>query len=231
LAAEAALRAGAGLVSMVTHPGHQWLPAGPEIMCHMVTELAAIDHLLNQADTVVLGPGLGDGEWGRRIFGHCMAYEREVPMVVDADALNHLSGVALRRREWVLTPHPGEAARLLGISTAEIQADRFAAVRALSGRYGGTVVLKGNGTLVHDDAHPVGLCAAGNPGMGTAGMGDVLSGIIAALWGQGLSAANAARVGVTVHAQAGDKAARAGGERGMIASDLFPHIRRLLNPP
>jgi NAD(P)H-hydrate epimerase len=235
LAAVAALRAGAGLVSIVTHPGHRWLSLPPEVMCHVLEapdDWGALAPLLAQADVVAVGPGLGQGEWGQRILAQCLAVRGARPLVVDADALNLLAmapaGGETRCDRWVLTPHPGEAGRLLGTSTAAVQADRFAAARALQDRYGGTVVLKGKGTLVATAAG-VGICTAGNPGMGSGGMGDCLTGAIAALWGQGMTGADAARLAVVAHALAGDKAARAGGERGLVATDLLPHLRRLLN--
>lgn len=128
----------------------------------------------------------------------------------------------------MITPHPGEAGRLLACSPSEVQADRLAALSALVEEFGGTVVLKGAGTLISGDPVP-GLCTAGNPGMGSAGMGDVLTGIIAALIGQGLDIATAAALGVEVHARAGDRAA-ASGERGLIASDLLAELRTVINP-
>jgi NAD(P)H-hydrate epimerase len=156
-----------------------------------------------------------------------------VPLVVDADALNILAAGRVvskpYRDNWILTPHPGEAARLLNCEIAEIERDRFAAVQALQQRYGGAVILKGAGTLVADADHIVpGLCDYGNPGMAAGGMGDVLSGVLGALLAQGLSAAEAARLGVCLHGAAGDLAAKEG-ERGTMASDLLPYLRTLVN--
>ncbi len=129
----------------------------------------------------------------------------------------------------MLTPHPGEAARLLGTSVAAIEQDRPAAVRALQGRYGGVAVLKGAGTLIQGDpVRPLAVCSDGNPGMATAGSGDVLTGIIGALRAQGLDAEEAACAGVCLHAAAGDRAARRG-ERGLIASDIITALRPLAN--
>jgi NAD(P)H-hydrate epimerase len=149
-------------------------------------------------------------------------------MVWDADALNWLAEQPDRASLRVLTPHPGEAGRLLGMSVQEVQADRPAALSALQDTYGGTIVLKGAGTLVSTDGLPL-LCTAGNPGMGSAGMGDVLTGVIAALIGQGLDPGIAAAVGVEVHARAGDCAAESG-ERGLIASDVLQALRAVMNP-
>jgi NAD(P)H-hydrate epimerase len=152
-----------------------------------------------------------------------------LPLVVDADALNLLAAMPEARHDWVLTPHPGEAARLLGQDTAALQADRFAALRALQQRFGGSVVLKGAGSLVLGPSGTVALCPYGNPGMASGGMGDVLAGVIGALRAQQLPPEEAAWAGVLVHALAGDAAAAAG-ERGLLASDLFDFLRAGVNP-
>jgi NAD(P)H-hydrate epimerase len=229
LAGEAALRSGAGLVSLATRPAHAaGIPlTRPELMCHGVQQAAQLAPLLKRATVVAVGPGLGTGEWGRGLFGALL--DSPLSLVVDADALNLLAREPLRRGNWILTPHPGEAARLLGIEVAEVEKDRFAAVRALSERYGGTVVLKGAGTLIHTEGHPVAVCDRGNPGMASGGMGDVLTGVIAALRAQGLDDAAAAEAGVWVHAAAGDRAAQEG-ERGLLAGDLMAALRAELNP-
>jgi len=128
-----------------------------------------------------------------------------------------------------LTPHPGEAARLLGCTARVIQQDRFQAAERLQQRYGGVVVLKGAGTLIRDESkRPLAVSSDGNPGMASGGMGDVLTGIIAGLLAQGFSAADAAEMGVCLHGAAADQAAQKG-ERGLLASDLMPEIRPLLN--
>jgi NAD(P)H-hydrate epimerase len=128
----------------------------------------------------------------------------------------------------VLTPHPGEAARLLECDTAAIARDRYAAVREIAQEYGSVTVLKGAGTLIAHPQGEVAVCPWGNPGMASGGMGDVLTGIIAGLLAQGLNTWRAARLGVALHAQAGDAAAKQG-EAGLIASDLFAHLRVLRN--
>jgi NAD(P)H-hydrate epimerase len=181
--------------------------------------------LLPVSDVIAVGPGLGQGPWSQALWREVC--HSAVPLVVDADALNLLASEPQRRADWVLTPHPGEAARLLGCTAAVVQADRPTAAGALVERYGGVCVLKGAGTLIAD-ADGLWLCDRGNPGMATAGMGDVLTGIIAALRAQGLSARDAACLGVWVHAGAGDDAA-GDGEIGLMASDIFPHIRDRLN--
>lgn len=226
LAAEAALRSGAGLVSVATRPEHTALLTArrPELMCRGIAHPSELAPLLAKADVLVLGPGLGQDEWGVALFG--AALDAGLPTVVDADALNLLAGQPERRDNWLLTPHPGEAARLLGSSIAAVQADRFAALRELGKRYGGRIVLKGAGSLLLENEMPA-LCPYGNPGMATAGMGDVLAGVAAAMLAQQLPEPLA--MAVLVHALAGDTAAKAGGERGMVAADLFPFLRQRVN--
>ena len=229
LCGEAALRGGAGLVSVATHPSHAALIAAsrPEIMPHAVNGPDDLAPLLERADVVAFGPGLGQDDWARSLYEAVAADTR--PCVWDADALNLLGSMPSRHENRVITPHPGEAARLLDGSTAGIQADRPGAVAALVERYGGVAVLKGAGTLVRAGKGLPAICTSGNPGMAVAGMGDVLTGLIAALLAQGLPLAAAAAVGVEAHARAGDRAARAG-ERGMLASDLLAELRAVLNP-
>ena len=226
LAGEAALRCGAGLVSIATHPSHASLlvASRPELMSHGVADASDLEPLLRRADVVAFGPGLGQSDWARGLYARVASLSR--PTVWDADALNLLAEQPQPADSRVITPHPGEAGRLLGMTAAEIQADRAGALAALQARYGGTVVLKGAGSLVSSQPVPY-LCSAGNPGMGSAGMGDVLTGIIAALLAQGV--AEAAAIGVEAHARAGDRAA-ASGERGLLASDLLDQLRAVVNP-
>jgi len=228
LAGEAALRSGAGRVTIATRPEHAALIAAacPELMCHGVTSARQLRSLLDTATVVLIGPGLGRSEWARSLLA--VVLETSQPRVIDADALNCLAGQALPCERQVLTPHPGEAARLLGQTAADVQADRLAAARAISAQYGGTAVLKGAGTLIQPPAGIPRVCAAGNPGMASAGSGDVLAGVIAALMAQGLHTDAAAVAGVCVHACAGDIAARAG-ERGMMARDITAALRTVLN--
>lgn len=230
LASEAAYRAGAGLVMVATHPEHaaHISATRPELIVHGVESAEELRPLLARADVVAIGPGLGQGKWGETLLG--AALDTSLPMVLDADALNMLAADPLMHKDWILTPHPGEAARMLGITKEEIQSDRFAAVHELVASFGGVCVLKGAGTLIASLSlyGVVSVCDRGNPGMASGGMGDVLTGVIAGLRAQGLSSAAAARLGVGLHAAAGDDAAAAG-EIGMLASDLFPFIRGRLN--
>jgi len=229
LAAEAALRAGAGLVSVATRPEHVCavIAARPELMCRGVDGPDALDSLLARATVIAAGPGLGRSVWGRRLLE--AALESGLPCVLDADALNLLSEAPRRSDRWVLTPHPGEAGRLLGSDAGAVEADRPAAARALRTRYGGVVVLKGAGTLVCGASDSLWLCDRGNPGMASGGMGDVLTGVIAGLAAQLGDLERAACAGVLVHALAGDDAA-ARGERGLAAGDLLEALRPWVNP-
>lgn len=228
LCGEAALRVGAGLVSIATAPDHaaQLAAAIPELMVSAVGDAADLMPLLQRADVVAIGPGLGQSAWARGIWSCAMA--GGVPLIVDADALNLLAAHPEKRDDWVLTPHPGEAGRLLEIPTALVQSDRLGAVSNLRERYGGTVVLKGAGSLVASAAGTR-ICLQGNPGMAAAGMGDVLTGVIAGIQGQVRDLALAAHIGVLVHALAGDRAALRG-QRGLIASDVIAELRGCVNP-
>jgi NAD(P)H-hydrate epimerase len=229
LAGEGALRAGAGLVTIATHPQHAaFLNIGrPELMVRGIPSPEAMHPLLERATAVAVGPGLGTDDWGEGLLAAVL--DADLPLVVDADALNLLAAAPSRRDDWILTPHPGEAARLLDCSPGDVQADRFTAARRLQERFGGVVVLKGAGSLVLGPSHrPPGVCSEGNPGMASGGSGDVLTGILAALITQGLDQEEAAATGVCLHARAGDVAAAAG-ERGMLATDLIAVLRPTLN--
>lgn len=230
LAGEAAARTGAGLVSIATRAEHAGpiIAARPELMVHGVAGTADIIKLYERATVIVLGPGLGQSKWSHELFHSALAASQ--PKVVDADALNLLAALPPQQQEnWILTPHPGEAARLLQTKTAEIQADRVLAAKILQEQYHGTIVLKGAGTLIQSANSPPYVCPAGNPGMASGGMGDLLSGVIAGLLAQGLTLAQAAQLGVCLHATAGDFAAKNNGERGLLALDLLPYLRKLIN--
>ena len=228
LAGEAAGRVGAGLVSVATRATHAGMMnlARPELMCHGVETPAESHPLLQRVNVIAIGPGFGQSPWASMLMGQALA--SSLPLVVDADALNFLARSPLRRDNWILTPHPGEAARLLQSTSAAVQRDRFAAIAALRERFGGTVVLKGSGTLVLGESGLPGICTLGNPGMASGGMGDVLTGVIAGLVAQGMEPGEAAAMGVRLHGAAGDLAAR-DGERGLLASDLMMPLRQLVN--
>ncbi len=228
LAAEAALRVGSGLVTVATRPDHlvAMAAARPEVMWQGVESAADLQPLLQRATVVVIGPGLGTQAWGAALLKCVMALD--LPRVVDADGLNLLAQHPCKQSGWILTPHPGEAGRLLQCATTEINRDRFDAAAQLAQHYGGVVVLKGSGTLVAMEGEKTAVCSDGNPGMATAGMGDLLTGVIGALLAQGLDLQQAAQCGVALHAAAADRAAE-DGERGMLATDLLPALRALVN--
>ncbi len=227
LSAEAALRAGAGLVSLAAQPSAvaAALSRCPEVMARAVANRSELRSQLEAATVLVVGPGLGSDRWSHELLG--AALDAKVPMVLDADGLNGLVGMRALDLlpSTVLTPHPGEAARLLGITTADVAKDRFAALEALVDRYRCHVLLKGAGTLVGGPgADPVGVCPYGNPGMASGGMGDALAGIIGALMAQGMSPDLAVRLGACLHGRAGDIAAVELGERSLLAGDLIDRL-------
>ncbi|MDQ3040014.1 MAG: NAD(P)H-hydrate dehydratase, partial [Pseudomonadota bacterium] len=230
LCAEAALRAGAGLVSVATRPSNAApvLTRRPEAMVLGVDVAGDMQRAIDAANVIAIGPGLGRSAWAQDLFSSALGAASS--LVIDADALHLLAGSPQRLNDAILTPHPGEAARLLDVATNDIQADRFAAADALAKKFDCTVVLKGAGTIIAAPNQIACVINAGNPGMASGGMGDVLTGVIAALRAQGLSSFDAACCGALLHALAGDAAAAAGGARGMIASDLFTHLRTLANP-
>lgn len=228
LCAEAAVRSGAGLVTVATHPDHAAVVnvSRPELLVQAVRTAKDLSPLIGRATVLALGPGLSQTPWAGALYRSALA--SKLPLVIDADGLNLLARKPIRRNDWVLTPHPGEAARLLKTTTAVIQQNRLDAARKIVQRYGGVCVLKGAGTLIAAD-DTAWLCDRGNPGMASGGMGDVLTGMIAALRAQGLSALDAARLGVWLHASAGDDVAVREGETGLLANDLIGVIRRELN--
>lgn len=255
LAAQAAVRAGAGKVVLMSRSEHvsAMLARQPEVMTTAIADAAAegasIAAQVTAATVVVLGPGLGQSAWSRSLFVAVMkeAARAPVPLVLDADALNLIAenpagALALAdvtsRANWILTPHPGEAARLLKSTTGEVQRDRFNTVRQLQQLTGGNCLLKGAGSLMafapsaessSKVARPelLDVCVEGNPGMASGGMGDVLAGIAGGLLAQGLSSADALRAAVCLHARAADLAAAHHGEQGLLASDLLPALTRL----
>lgn len=229
LASESALRAGAGLVSVATRAAHvaPLLARLPEAMVHAVQDAQDLQALLTRAGAIAIGPGLGQDDWAHELWRQVLASGK--PLVIDADALNLLAKAPQPPGDAILTPHPGEAARLLGLSTAQVQADRFTAARALADRFHAVVVLKGAGSVVAAPDSVPRVIAAGNPGMAVGGMGDLLTGIIAALRAQGLGAFDAASTGALLHSLAGDAAA-SDGQRGLLPTDLLAPLRRLVNP-
>jgi NAD(P)H-hydrate epimerase len=234
LAAEAALRVGAGLVTVASRPEHLQVVVGtrPELMFRPVMDAGDVTAAIAGADVVLVGPGLGRDDWARVVLLATLSgVAADARMVVDADALNLIAaGTGTQRCDhWILTPHPAEAGRLLRISSAEVQADRTSALRSLCEQRGGTVVLKGASTLVGCAGQSTRVCDRGNPGMAVPGMGDVLAGTIAGILAQAADPFVAAAAGVLAHATAGDRCARAG-LRGMTAMEVAQELRAVLAP-
>ena len=228
MAGEAALRVGAGLVSIATHPAHaSFLNIGrPELMCHAVETSAQLQPLVDKANVILVGPGLGQSKWAVELF--LTVIKASKVMVIDADGLNLLAHIPEKKAHWILTPHPGEAARLLNVTSETIQQDRFDAAAKIQAKYDGIVVLKGSGTLIVGKGE-IAVSTTGNPGMASGGMGDVLAGVIAGLIAQGFSLKDASQQGAYLHGMAADLAVEQGGERGLLASDLMPYLRQLVN--
>ena len=241
MAGESAARSGAGLVSVATHPFHcaAFIARCPELMVKAIEESDDLVSLLPSASVVVMGPGLGQSDWSRL----CMKLTLEklalhpVPLVLDADALNLLGeglgkNVITQLSDVIITPHPGEAARLLNCKTVDIQKDRIAAAAQLQETFGGISTLKGVGTLICyslNERQQIEQCMYGNPGMASGGMGDVLSGILGGMLAQGYSLIDSARLGVCIHSKAADLQAESSGERGLLATDLLNSVHRLVN--
>lgn len=229
LAAYAALRVGAGKVSVLTRAEHTTFITAqrPEVMCYSTSNSDEIKTHIAKATTLVVGPGLGQSEFGQQLFS--LALASDLPCVIDADALNLLAQHPQTVKNAILTPHVGEAARLLKTTAPAIQSARAQSAIALQQHYGGVVVLKGADTLVCAVGSHLDQCQQGNPGMASPGMGDVLSGVIGSLLAQGLSCEDSAALGVCLHATAGDLASQSLGERGLLALDLMPFLHQLVN--
>jgi ADP-dependent NAD(P)H-hydrate dehydratase len=242
LCGSAALRGGAGLVKVAT-PREVWPLVAVGNPCYMTVPLdqdgagnftaAALAELLQiikGSDVVALGPGLGRSPELTKFIGEVVS-QGVAPLVLDADGLNacadRLQILDQRRGPLIITPHPGEFARLLGTTTAHVQAAREELAATFARHRNTIVLLKGHETIVTDGKR-VYINATGNPGMATAGSGDVLTGLVAALLGQGLDPFAAAQLGAYVHGLAGDFARTDKGEAGLIASDLVEYLPRAL---
>ncbi len=235
IAAEAAARSGAGLISVATRPEHgpAIVSRCPELMVKGINNTAELKVQINASTVIVAGPGLGQSSWS----AECLkaAFGVDHPIVLDADALNLISQDRIDAPlplNHIMTPHPGEAARLLNCSVTDIQEAREQACLELLEKFGGVIVLKGAGTLIASRLHDrvqLDICKHGNPGMGSGGMGDLLSGVLGGLLAQGFSLIDSARLGVCIHSLSADLEADINGERGMLASDLLSHIHRLVN--
>lgn len=238
IAASGSLHCGAGLVHIYS-PHSGYLSEIPEIQCH-APDNSELKTLIEKADAIAIGPGLGQNDWAQESLRQLIEHAHDKTLILDADALNLLAQkeesalaaihktLQANRNQWILTPHPGEAARLLNCSVQEIQNDRVGAIHQLQRKYGGTFVLKGNGSLIFDGKQ-MELCPDGNPGMAVGGMGDLLSGIICALAAQNMAPFAAACLGVYLHANAGDRAAEIFGLAGVTPSRMLESIGKLLD--
>ena len=230
LTALAAMRAGAGVVRLASRSDSVVSPAlalAPELMPLSVDRRDESVRACEHASVLALGPGLGQDAWAHALWQ--VAMEAQRPVVIDADALTFLAAEPRPTPGAILTPHPGEAARLLRCSVADIQADRLACAQLLAHQFAAVVVLKGAGTIVAAPGQRIRLIDAGNPGMAVAGMGDVLTGLIAGLLAQGLSLFEAASLGALIHASSGDAVVADQGERGVSPLELIATMRRLVN--
>lgn len=232
LASEAALRVGAGLVTVATYPGHApALPMRvPEAIVVPLVKVGQLKELLKWATVILIGPGLGNSSWAQQIFKMLFKLnaEHKLPIIIDADGLNLLAQNPSHNDNYILTPHPGEAARLLKTDVATIEADRYRAIKTLQERYGGAIILKGAGTLVLGNDKPR-VCCLGNPGMASAGMGDVLAGVVVGLLAQGAKPEAAACLGTFLHSAAADLVAAEHGQRGILARDVLLKLPSVLN--
>jgi NAD(P)H-hydrate epimerase len=229
---------GAGLTSLVTRPEHviASLVSCPEVMVKGVDSGQDLEEHLVKPNVIAIGPGLGQSAWSeqmvQRVFWE--AEKRDISVIMDADALNLLTTLKLSSnlpKKLILTPHPGEASRLLNTTVTEIESDRFSAAAKIQKKFNATVVLKGSGTIICNQSSGTqkwGICGSGNPGMATGGMGDVLTGIIAGILAQGLTLKDAAEAGVDLHAKAADQASLEFGEAGLTSSDVINELRYLL---
>ena len=228
LAAGAAIRSGAGLVSLATRPEHVTaaLVRHPELMVTGLDDTAALPALCDGKSVIVIGPGLGRDEWAQQCLQHGVA--AGLPLICDADALNLIAENAVTvppETPWIVTPHPGEASRLAGVATVEVESDRVSWAATLAERYAAVVILKGAGTVIASPSKDdqACICVGGNPGMATGGMGDVLAGLTGALVAQGLSLMEASALGVATHARAGDVAWERYGV-GLTATDVVNEL-------
>lgn len=227
MAGMAALNSGAGLVKILTKLEHclAITQAQPELMVYDADAPHQLAPLLKSIKAIAIGPGLGQDNWAQTLWQQIIPLDK--PKVLDADALNLLANAPQKRHDWVLTPHPGEAARLLNTTTQNIQNDRLQAIRQLHDKYGGVIVLKGNGSLIYDGKQ-MELCTAGNAGMAVGGMGDVLTGTLASFIGQGLSLFDAACLAVHCHAHSGDLLANQKSQAGILPTNVIETLSQLL---
>lgn len=229
MASLSAYRSGAGLVTLLTHPTHanDIMIAHPEIMVHAIDNPSlSIASFVDRASALVIGPGLNESSWSKSVLSTAVTHP--IPKVIDAGALDYIHQHQLNLSQAILTPHPGEAARLLNTTSQAVQLDRFRHVKALYDREENIVVLKGAGTLVYAGEKPVFICTAGNAGMASGGMGDILAGIIGSFLAEGVALFDAACIGVQLHSEAADIAMSHHGQRSLMATDVLVELKNIL---
>ncbi len=229
LAAEAAARVGAGYVQVASHSKYlgQVLSKKSDFLLLPLEDDMALSQAIEQASAILIGPGLGQGRLAKQVLAKVLTSSK--PKLLDADALNLLAETPMALDNALITPHPGEAARLLAKSSSWVQVHRKETLQALAEKYQAAVVLKGAGTLMQDHQGHISVCGCGNPGMAVAGMGDVLGGMIVGLVAQGLPMDQAMVMGVMNHAGISDSLVAQSGEAGLMASDLLLHLSAWIN--
>ena len=230
LSSEACLFCGAGLVHLNTHPSNveASLIRNPEIMALGINKNISMP---DKVDVLLCGPGLRNDKWSNNVFNEIFNTAKIKTSVFDAGALNFISEKIIEdSQNIILTPHPGEAAKLLGVSSNEIQEDRVNAAKTISKEFSAYVILKGKDTIIcSQNSEDVFKCSEGGPELSSGGTGDVLAGVISALIAQKLDIMDACILSVAVHARAGTIFKNKTGEIGLNASLLIPTIRDLIN--
>ena len=230
LSSEASLFSGAGLVHLSTHPINveASLKRNPEVMAYGIDKSFSIPENI---DVLLCGPGLKNDEWSKNVFDEIISANNFGAVILDAGALHFIGENNLETsKNKVLTPHPGEAAKLLGISNNEVQEDRINAAKSISNKFSASVILKGKETIIcsYGDEELF-ICTEGGPELSSGGTGDVLAGVLSALIAQKVDITDACKISVAVHARAGEEFRNKTGEIGLNASSLIPTIRDLLN--
>ncbi len=228
MAAEAALRVGAGKVTAFTHLVHHpiMLQGRSELMCLPFEDPSRLKEFFEQTTAIVVGPGLSESTWSNDVIVEALAYDG--PKVIDAGALTYLSKHPQAISHAILTPHPGEAAKLLGVDNSTISQNRYEAVVKLVEKYQLPVLLKGAGSVIQTLNDIPYVCRLGNPAMASAGMGDVLAGMIAGFIAQGVGLDDALVLATTLHAFAGDLAVKDKGIYGLLATDLYDYFHQAM---
>ena len=235
LSSKAAIKIGAGLVSLATRSEHLQaaLSFAPEVMTKPVDSGQSLENYLDLPTVICLGPGLGKDYWSEQMIYKSLenTHKNKTPILIDADGLNLLPEFSKKLplpKKIVLTPHLGEAARLLNTSVEKVKKNRVSAAKRISNKYNSVVVLKSHETLICKE-DKICICDKGNPGMATAGMGDVLSGMISGLIAQKLSLFEAACLGVDLHARAGDIYSEKNNQQSLLPTDIIDLFARVIN--